>query len=667
VNRSVIMVSTKCLRGQKKNVAWIKRAPVVEARGMAVHAAVRGVADASADSEESDTDSDVLFGVVRGGGGGSETFGRSGEAVDGNGFHARDARVSPWRGACVIRVPRDSDDSSDDDLLGEHDSRFGSPELPKDPGQVTPNANPLSPMGAGGLRAVSRARAVSHQRVASRRAAARAAADRRKEALELELHWALQAEAEERAAVAASAFDIAAQWAAAESAESAEAEREEREALDAMDARWKRDAAAVEAVLRADAAAAETAAKAKAEAEAAANAAHLAAARAHAEAESAEKRRLEAAAAAAASAAGAAAAAEAKAKADAQAASAAADQARRTGVGAGAGSSSGRPAGAVPKIQTSAEASAAEGHFASALRDARAVVAEYASSPVAKKERRLLNNQITVHVTQIAATKKQIEQKATDICQFLHQVKYDPQRTFCVLSLCKRVLTQCDSQVSKLNRFAFALAEVSVRVSVFAPAFGQLLIALLHESCVLAVPKYYPFVEGRYVSDQEYFKLMGYVDAEDQSGINHGEPPKLENTDSTCLRLRGFMLFYAAYTQVENAKHAHGLAHAWSWVSRLLNKIPPNRFSATALEAFLKHAGFAMNAAYGKQFHKLLRLVQSDFIPKLVEKGTSPGIPNHTRQPLTSQSRLFAHTVRWNTDLVRNATRKKTTPTYGRW
>ena len=83
-----------------------------------------------------------------------------------------------------------------------------------------------------------------------------------------------------------------------------------------------------------------------------------------------------------------------------------------------------------------------------------------------------------------------------------HGIPNDPQRSYAVISLSKRVLTQCDSQVSKLNRFAFALAEVAVRVAVFEPKFGVVLIALLHEACVLAVPKYYPFVQGRYASDE---------------------------------------------------------------------------------------------------------------------------------------------------------------------
>ena len=85
---------------------------------MAVHA-LRGGVDAS-DGSDTDSDDDVLFGVVVGSGRGVAS---GGGAAD-DGFHSREARVSPWRGACVIRAPCDSDDSDDSDDandVGERD------------------------------------------------------------------------------------------------------------------------------------------------------------------------------------------------------------------------------------------------------------------------------------------------------------------------------------------------------------------------------------------------------------------------------------------------------------------------------------------------------------------------------------------------------------------
>ena len=98
--------------------------------------------------------------------------------------------------------------------------------------------------------------------------------------------------------------------------------------------------------------------------------------------------------------------------------------------------------GTIPKIQVAAEASKQEGEFAEALREARARVAAYTTTDAAKKERRQINNHITVHVQQIAATKRQIDQKAADIAHFLTGIPDDPQRTFAIISLAKRILTQ---------------------------------------------------------------------------------------------------------------------------------------------------------------------------------------------------------------------------------
>ena len=491
--------------------------------------------------------------------------------------------------------------------------------------------------GDAGLRAVSLARNIKHQRAASRRAAAARRARVRQEALELELGWALEQEQTANAELARFADELARSIAREDAEAAASAEREEQRQLDEMDARWRARDAAVKAVLAADAAESE---RQKLAAEEAARAAKRA---------EEEKKRADEAAAAAKKAADEAKAkkeredAEAKAKKEREDAAAEAarraEEERRTGVVTGQR----LPSGSVPKIQVAAEASKQEGELAKLLAEARAKVAEYSTAPAAKRERRVINNNITVHVQQIAATRQQIEKKAVDIAQFLNGFQAGSiQRTFATISLAKRVLTQCDSQVSKLNRFAFALAEVSVRVAVFDATFGQVLIALLHEACVLAVPKYYPFVQGRYASDDEYFKLMGYVAAEEQpNDLPEGAPPKLETTDNFCRRIQGFMLFYAAYTQCDNPRHPHGINHAWAWASRLVNRVPPNRFSATALESFMKHAGFALWSAYGAQFGKILDVVDREFLPTLEAKDDADSRPVVSRMRTYLNERGF--------------------------
>ena len=140
-----------------------------------------------------------------------------------------------------------------------------------------------------------------------------------------------------------------------------------------------------------------------------------------------------------------------------------------------------------------------------------------------------------------------------------------------------------------------------------------MLVALIHEVCVNAVPKYYPFVPGRYATDDEYYSLMGYV--------KNDEGTAFETTDSYVDRMTGIMLFYAAFLQVDAPNHPHGVDAAWRWLARLLNRCPPNRHTAVALDSFLKIAGFRMYAAYRGQFVKVLELIHREFLPKLDAKN----------------------------------------------
>jgi hypothetical protein len=46
--------------------------------------------------------------------------------------------------------------------------------------------------------------------------------------------------------------------------------------------------------------------------------------------------------------------------------------------------------------------------------------------------------------------------------------------------------------------------------------------------------------------------------------------------------------FVGEQTDYSGGQNPHGLADGWTWCARLLNHIPSNRSTASALEAFLK-------------------------------------------------------------------------------
>ena len=64
---------------------------------------------------------------------------------------------------------------------------------------------------------------------------------------------------------------------------------------------------------------------------------------------------------------------------------------------------------------------------------------------------------------------------------------------------------------------------------------------------------------------------------------------------------------------------------------RLLNSLPATRTTATALEAFLKAAGFQMSCVYRRQFRKLLAHIDVVFLPELERQGDPDARPVYSR------------------------------------
>ena len=95
--------------------------------------------------------------------------------------------------------------------------------------------------------------------------------------------------------------------------------------------------------------------------------------------------------------------------------------------------------------------------------------------------------------------------------------------------------------------------------------------------------------------------------------------------------MTGFVTLYAALLQQSTCAHFQppseemilrsvtnplGMPAAWRWLARLLNQ-KPQRISATILLAFLKPSSHALNRAYPRQFLKLLKLIESDYLKKI--------------------------------------------------
>jgi len=66
--------------------------------------------------------------------------------------------------------------------------------------------------------------------------------------------------------------------------------------------------------------------------------------------------------------------------------------------------------------------------------------------------------------------------------------------------------------------------------------------------------------------------------------------PSMLNLEQSLMPQHNNLLWYfvGEQTDYSGGQNPHGLADGWTWCARLLNHIPSNRSSASALEAFLK-------------------------------------------------------------------------------
>ncbi|BBN05565.1 nucleoporin GLE1 [Marchantia polymorpha subsp. ruderalis] len=266
-------------------------------------------------------------------------------------------------------------------------------------------------------------------------------------------------------------------------------------------------------------------------------------------------------------------------------------------------------ASSVPKPRVADNAAKLEEQRLNKLMELQDSYKSLANDPALQKELKVYERKIIKHLQQVSATQEQVRRKSAELIQTMKDPRGPPIQ-FMMVTLGKKILSQCESQVQKLPSFSFALAQVVVNVASQIPFVMESVLAQLHQVCVFTVPKYYVFNKTQYQSDEAYYKIMGYKE----------EDGKLESTDDYVARMNAYIAFYAALTQTEvlgGGINPHGMAEAWAWCSRLLNRIPANRYSASALESFLKIAGFRIYKAYPKPFMKLMQVVVSEYLVSL--------------------------------------------------
>jgi len=254
------------------------------------------------------------------------------------------------------------------------------------------------------------------------------------------------------------------------------------------------------------------------------------------------------------------------------------------------------------------------------------------SNPNLSKELKNCERQIGVRLRQITGTQEQVRAKSTELFQMITGSRI-PQ---CILltGFAVKAVSQCETQTLSLNSIAFALARVIVLVTSQVPIAMDLVLAEFHKACIFTVPKYIPYSKIAFESENAYYKTVGY--REDNG--------KIESTDNYLARMKAYVTLYAAIiqTDIPGVNNLHGVKDGWAWMARFLNALPPNRFTATALEIFLKIAGFRLFQAYPKPFTKILNALSREFIDRLKSQNdpdSNPVISNLETYLISQQFR----------------------------
>ncbi|XP_021746762.1 protein GLE1-like isoform X2 [Chenopodium quinoa] len=218
-------------------------------------------------------------------------------------------------------------------------------------------------------------------------------------------------------------------------------------------------------------------------------------------------------------------------------------------------------------------------------------------------------------IRQITGTIDNVRSKASKLVEILK----DPAcpQSVSMAMFAKEITSIFETTSPKFNSSAFACGHVIVYVSSQVPAVMDCLLAEFHKACIYTVPKHIMYSKAAFETEESYYKAIGYRE----------ENGKIETTDSYLERIESLMKLYGALVQTvaQGVQNKHGLEEGWVWLARFLNVLPPNRYTAVALEAFLEMAGFALHGKYKSQFVKVLNTISREFVPKLRARDPNAG------------------------------------------
>ena len=271
------------------------------------------------------------------------------------------------------------------------------------------------------------------------------------------------------------------------------------------------------------------------------------------------------------------------AKADAAAAAEAARkkeqaQAREARVKAGEGG-----AGSDPDIWASAGALAWGVQCKETLKKVRDECKEILGAPLAV--RKPLDKTLRKCVNSISATKQQVVQVYQRLTAALG-AEQGPRQAYCLVRVCQLLVTQGED-LERQHQLAFPVGEVVAALGKDHPAVLSIFVGLLHEKASLAIPAL------RKDADEAELKAV----ASNQ---------------------KGFFMLYGALVQAHVVPdNSHGAGFGWLYLARVLNGVPVSVASSTAIESFLRIAGYSLYCSFRRQFEKLMHCISAEVLPKM--------------------------------------------------
>ncbi|XP_050531056.1 mRNA export factor Gle1-like [Daktulosphaira vitifoliae] len=180
--------------------------------------------------------------------------------------------------------------------------------------------------------------------------------------------------------------------------------------------------------------------------------------------------------------------------------------------------------------------------------------------------------------------------------------------SFCMDTLAKKVINFGELVTSVKKETAFEVASVIIELWIKHPDFGVLLYARFKQRCPSLIP--YSAAKTEEETDEEYYKSLGYIY---KDGI-------IEKQDKYVTRMTGIIRLFAALIVTESKSgKALGIAQAWMLLSATVNMVPQLDITAVLIQEVLVFTGYELKLAYGKQFIKMLRYIESKYMKKIDE------------------------------------------------